>query len=213
MTSCKLILRVSESGCAMQLANQIFRTVMFLFFSNCLAVRLTDCPLRGLPSTHGTPIVKAPTMDASPAHDQLGPGALPDAEHRLSTGHQPCWTFTEGVTGPVTRPGPSRKVNRRMCKWSTATTKLVRGQNRQCKQTASYGTALTACSQTSPFDQTRDLLDALPSMTRDSENIIMRYMPLSMSEAAIFVHPELEASRQVIWAQMLSACNVDCVVN
>lgn len=152
-------------------------------------------------------------MDASPARDRLGPGALPDDENRPSTGVQPCWSFTEGVIGPISRPLPDCKVHRRMRKWFAAPAKLVRRQDRQRKQTASYGTALAGISQTSPLDQTQDLLDALPSMTTHSDTIVTQDMPLSVSEAAIFVHRELECSRQSIWAQMLSAYNVDCVVN
>ena len=152
-------------------------------------------------------------MDAAPAHVQLGPGAHPDVARSPCTGLQPIWTFTEGVTGPVSKPVPDRKPNRRMRKWATAPTKLVTRQERQCKQTASCGTALTGCSQTSPLDQTQDLLDALPSMTTESDHIIMRDVPLNVSEAAIFVHQELEASRQSIWAQLLNECKVGCVVS
>ena len=181
----------------------------FLFFSNSfLAVSRT-----GLHSTYGAHLVKFRNMDTTSAHDQLGPGDFSDVGYRPSTGFQPIWTFTEGTTGPVSRSVPERTAERRMRKWSIAPAKLVRRQDRQCKHIASCGPAHSGYFQISPLDQTQDLLNALAGITTEDGNIIMRDMPLSLSEAAIFVHLELEASRQNIWAQMLNLCHVDCVVS
>lgn len=106
-----------------------------------------------------------------------------------------------------------RTAERRTRKWSIAPANLVRWQDRQCKHIASCGPAHFGCCQISPLDQTQDLLNALASITTEVGHIITRDMPLSLSEAAIFVHLELETSRQNIWAQMLNLCNVDCVVS
>ena len=152
-------------------------------------------------------------MDATPAHDWLGPGAPPDIAHSPSTGLQPIWTFTEGVTGPVSRVLLNCNVNRRVRKRSTPPAKLVRRQDRRSKHTPACGTASTRCSQTSPLDKTQDLLEALPGMTTQADRVVIQEMHLSMSEAAIFVHHELETSRQSIWAQMLNLYDVDCLVN
>lgn len=52
-------------------------------------------------STYGALLVKFRKMDATSAHDQLGPGEFSDVGYRPRTGFQPVWTFTEGTTGPV----------------------------------------------------------------------------------------------------------------
>lgn len=114
------------------------------------------------PSTHGSvvhPIGKVRNMDAAPADVQLGPGAHPAVGSSPCTGLQSIWTFTEGVTSLVSRPVLGRKVNRRSAY-----------KTRQCKQTASCCTGLTGSSQTSPLDQTQDLLDAFPSRTTESDD-------------------------------------------
>lgn len=145
-------------------------------------------------------------MDAGPAHEQV-----PGSEARSSTGFQPIWVFTEGVTGRVSRSRPARKVCGRVHKWSTPA-KLARRQDHRSKHTAS-GTACTRCSRTSPLDQTQDLLEALPGVTTKADRVVIQEMHLSMAEAAVFVHHELETSRQSIWAQMLNLYDVDCIVN
>ena len=149
-------------------------------------------------------------MDAAPAHDQFpGPAA------RSSTGFQPVWIFTEGVTGPdpLSRPRPGCELYARGHKRSTPPAKLVRRQDRRSKHTPACGTASTRCSQISPLDHTQDLIEALPGMTTQADRVVIQEKHLSMSEAAIFVHHELETSRQSIWAQMLNLYDVDCLVN
>ena len=56
-------------------------------------------------------------------------------------------------------------------------------------------------------------MDALASVTTQADKTVIQEMHLSMSEAAIFVHHDLETARQSIWAQMLNLYDVDCVVS
>lgn len=50
-------------------------------------------------------------------------------------------------------------------------------------------------------------------MPNQADKAVIQELHLSMSEAAIFVHQELETARQSIWAQMLNLYDVDCIVS
>ncbi|KAL3158168.1 hypothetical protein ABBQ32_011758 [Trebouxia sp. C0010 RCD-2024] len=142
-------------------------------------------------------------MDACPPGGSLDRADFVTlSSHTSNTGDQPTttFTFTTVGAGPVSRPVRRRKSKARL-KWSTRPGQYIIQQIRD-RQTASRGgIASASCPQTTA-PEGQELLTAFASLSTHVATVINQQLTLNGSETAFLVHPDLEAVRQPLEAQI-----------
>ncbi|KAL3136737.1 hypothetical protein ABBQ38_005454 [Trebouxia sp. C0009 RCD-2024] len=141
-------------------------------------------------------------MDARPPCGSVDTAGFVAASHTPDTGDQPTtFTFTTVGAGPVSRPVRRCKSKSRRSKWSTRPGHHIIQQIRDRQTAFRGGTASARCPQTA-VPEGQELLAAFSNLSTHVATVVNQQLTLNGSEAAFLVHPDLEAVRQPLEAQI-----------